>query len=181
MAKRVAFCNYVPVENELAGVRDFPRDACAVASTLEVIGERWTMHVLRESFLGIRRFEDFRRNIGVARNILSDRLATLVAEGILRRELYSEHPPRHEYRLTRKGVDLYGILIELGKWGNRWSPQPEGPAVVLRHRGCGHVVEPVLACPDCGEPVHAWDLEATPGPGMASLRTARADAPPPAA
>ena len=66
------------------------------------------MHVLRESFMGVRRFEDFRRNIGVARNILSDRLNTLVAEGILRRELYSEHPPRYEYRLTRKGVDLYG-------------------------------------------------------------------------
>jgi DNA-binding HxlR family transcriptional regulator len=145
-------------------VRDFPRDACSVASTLEVIGERWTLHVLRECFLGIRRFEDFRRNIGIARNILSDRLNTLVAEGILRRELYSEHPPRSEYRLTRKGVELYGILLELMKWGNRWSPAPDGPALVLRHRGCGAVMEPVHACPECGEPVHAWDLEALPGP-----------------
>jgi DNA-binding HxlR family transcriptional regulator len=151
---------------------NFPRDACSVASTLEVIGERWTMHVLREAFLGVRRFEDFRRNIGVARNILSDRLNTLVAEGILRRELYSEHPPRHEYRLTRKGIDLYGILIELMKWGNRWSPNEEGPAVVLRHRDCGAVIEPALTCPDCGQEVHAWDLQALPGPAMA----ARADA-----
>jgi DNA-binding HxlR family transcriptional regulator len=148
-------------------VRDFPRDACTVASTLEVVGERWTMHVLREAFLGVRRFEDFRRNIGVARNILSDRLSMLVAEGILRRELYSERPPRYEYRLTRKGVDLYGILIELMKWGNRWAPNPDGPAVVLRHRDCGSVIEPVLACPDCGEPVQPWDLEALPGPAMA--------------
>jgi DNA-binding HxlR family transcriptional regulator len=153
-----------------ASIRDFPRDTCAVASTLEVIGERWTMHVLRESFLGVRRFEDFRRNIGVARNILSDRLNTLVAEGILRRELYNEHPPRYEYRLTRKGVDLYGILIELMKWGNRWSPNEDGPGIVLRHRDCGHVIEPSLACPDCGLPVHAWDLEALPGPAT----TARA-------
>ncbi|MGH3078646.1 MAG: winged helix-turn-helix transcriptional regulator [Gaiellaceae bacterium] len=145
-------------------VRDFPRDACSMASTLEVIGERWTMHVLRESFLGVRRFEDYRRNIGVARNILSDRLNTLVAEGILRRELYSERPPRYEYRLTRKGIDLHEILIALMKWGNHWSPNPDGPAVVLRHRECGATVEPVLACPDCGEPVHAWDLEALPGP-----------------
>ena len=149
-------------------LRQFPRDACSVASTLGVIGERWTMHVLREAFLGVRRFEDFRRNIGVARNILSDRLNTLVAEGILRRERYSEHPPRYEYRLTRKGIDLYGILIELMKWGNRWNPNPEGPAVVLRHRECGAVIEPAFACPDCGEPVQAWDLEALPGPATIS-------------
>lgn len=147
-----------------ASIRDFPRDSCSVASTLEVIGERWTMHVLREAFVGVRRFEDFRRNIGVARNILSDRLNTLVAGGILRRELYSERPPRYEYRLTRKGVDLYGILIELMKWGDRWTPSPEGPAVVLRHRDCGALIEPVLACPECGKAVHAWDLEALPGP-----------------
>jgi DNA-binding HxlR family transcriptional regulator len=151
-----------------ADVKDFPRDACSVASTLEVIGERWTMHVLREAFLGVRRFEDFRRNIGVARNILSDRLNTLVGEEILRRELYNEHPPRYEYRLTRKGVDLYGILIELMRWGSRWAPNPDGPAIVLRHRGCGTVVQPTLACPECGEAVQAWDLEAMPGPAMLS-------------
>lgn len=150
-------------------VRNFPRDTCSVASTLEVIGERWTMHVLREAFLGIRRFEDFRRNIGVARNILSDRLNTLVNEEILRREQYSEHPPRYEYRLTRKGVDLYGILIELMKWGNRWTPSPDGAGIVLRHRGCGAVIEPVLACPECGEAVHARDIEALPGPAMTKL------------
>ena len=147
-------------------MQDFPRDACSVASTLEVIGERWTMHVLREAFLGVRRFGDFQRNIGVARNILSDRLNTLVAEGILRRELYNERPPRYEYRLTRKGVDLYGILVELMKWGNRWSPNAVGPALLLRHRDCGHVIEPTLACPECGDGVHAWNLEALPGPAM---------------
>ena len=157
-----------------ADVRNYPRDACSVASTLTIIGERWTMHVLREAFLGVRRFEDFRRNIGVARNILSDRLNTLVAEGILRRQLYSEHPPRYEYRLTRKGVDLYGILIELMKWGNRYSPNPEGPAVVLRHRECGAVIEPQHACPDCGVPVQAWDLTAVPGPAMVARSAADA-------
>jgi DNA-binding HxlR family transcriptional regulator len=149
---------------EKTDIQDFPRDACSVASTLEVIGERWTLHVLRESFLGVRRFEDFHRNIGVARNILSDRLNTLVGEGILRRELYNERPPRYEYRLTRKGVDLWGILVELMKWGNRWSPNPDGPALELRHRGCGAVIEPMHACPECGEQVQAWDLQAIPGP-----------------
>ncbi len=151
-------------------MQDFPRDACSVASTLEVIGERWTMHVLREAFLGVRRFGEFQRNIGVARNILSDRLNTLVAEGILRRELYNERPPRYEYRLTRKGIDLYGILIELMKWGNRWSPNAAGAAVILRHRDCGHVIEPVLACPECGDSVHAWNLEALPGPATTARR-----------
>jgi DNA-binding HxlR family transcriptional regulator len=157
-----------------ADIRDFPRDACSVASTLEIVGERWTLHVLREAFLGVRRFEDLRRNIGVARNILSDRLNRLVAEGILRRERYSEHPPRYEYRLTRKGVDLYGILIELMKWGNQWTPQPEGPALVLRHKDCGAVMEPVHACAECGEQVHAWDLQALPGPAT-TLRAAAAE------
>ncbi len=130
------------------------------------------MHVLREAFLGVRRFEDFRRNIGVARNILSDRLNTLVSAGILRREPYCERPPRYEYRLTRKGIDLYGILIELMKWGSRWEPSPDGPGIVLRHRACGAVIDPVLACPECGEPVHARDMEALPGPAM--LRRAQA-------
>jgi DNA-binding HxlR family transcriptional regulator len=154
-------------------VRNFPRDTCSVASTLEVIGERWTMHVLREAFVGVRRFEDFRRNIGVARNILSDRLATLVAEGILRRERYSERPPRYEYRLTRKGVDLYGILIELMKWGNRWAAHPAGPAVILRHKECGAFIEPELTCPQCHEPVAAWNLEAMLSPAAAErLETA---------
>ena len=118
-------------------VRDFPRDTCSVASTLEFIGERWTMHVLREAFIGVRRFEDFRRNIGVAKNILSDRLNKLVAGGILERRLYSERPPRYEYRLTEKGLDLYGILIELMRWGNKWAPSPNGPGVILQHKTCG--------------------------------------------
>ncbi len=151
-------------------ISDFPREACSVASTLEVIGERWTMHILRESFLGVRRFEDFRRNIGVARNILTDRLNMLVAEGILRRELYNEHPPRYEYRLTRKGIDLHGILIELMKWGNRWR-RTRKPGPPPAHRDCGHVIEPVLACPDCGEPVHAAGLEALPGPATLARAT----------
>ena len=113
-----------------ASIRDFPRDACSVASTLEVIGERWTLHVLRESFLGVRRFEDFHRNIGVARNILSDRLNTLVAEGILRRELYNERPARYEYRLTRKGVDLLPVMLSLMDWGDRYLYDGDAPVTV---------------------------------------------------
>jgi DNA-binding HxlR family transcriptional regulator len=171
MAECVSFCNYVAAMD--VDVKDFPRDACAVASALEAIGERWTMHVLREAFLGVRRFEDFHRTIGVARNILSDRLGKLVAAGILRRERYSERPPRYEYRLTRKGVELWGILVELMKWGNRWAPNDEGPAIVLRHRLCGAVVEPVHSCPECAAQVFPWDLDALPGPATVAARSGR--------
>ena len=149
---------------EKTNIQDFPRDACSVASTLEVIGERWTLHVLRESFLGVRRFEDFHRNIGVARNILSDRLNTLVAEGILRRELYNERPARYEYRLTRKGVDLWPVLVALMKWGDRYAA-PNGPPVVLRHASCGGELDDHRFCTVCGRPVEANESLPELGPG----------------
>ena len=110
----VAKCNYVAVS-----IADWDRDNCAVGNTMAVIGERWTLLVLREAFLGVRRFEQLQRNTGVARNILSDRLNTLVAHGILRREAYQERPVRYEYRLTANGLDLYPILITLMAWGLR--------------------------------------------------------------
>jgi DNA-binding HxlR family transcriptional regulator len=153
-------------------VRDFPRDTCPVGKALEIIGERWTFHVLRESFLGVTRFDQFRRNIGVARNILSDRLNTLVAAEILERRLYSEHPPRYEYRLTRKGVDLWGVLVELMRWGNSWMPSPEGPGLVLEHTTCGNVMTPVHACPECGEVLTARNVRRLPGPGALAREAA---------
>ncbi len=133
------------------------RDNCAVERTLSVIGERWTLLVLREAFLGVRRFDQLRRNTGVARNILSDRLNTLVANGILRRELYQERPQRYEYRLTEKGLDLYPVLITLMEWGSRHG---DGRAMTLTHKTCGATVMPHLACPECGEPVRARDMQA---------------------
>ncbi|MBA2384347.1 MAG: helix-turn-helix transcriptional regulator, partial [Actinobacteria bacterium] len=147
---------------------DWNRDNCAVERTLSVIGERWSLIVLREAFLGVRRFDQFRRNTGVARNILSDRLNTLVANGILRRELYQEHPQRYEYRLTEKGLDLTPVLITLMDWGTRHESGGE-PAVLLEHKGCGATMMPRLACPECGDQVSARDVRAVPGPG-ATLR-----------
>lgn len=139
------------------GIADWTRDNCAVERTLSIIGERWTLLVLREAFLGVRRFDQLRRNTGVARNILSDRLNTLVANGILRRELYQERPQRYEYRLTEKGVDLYPVLLTLMDWGSRHL---EGRAMTLTHKECGATAMPHLACPDCGEPVGARDMRA---------------------
>jgi len=103
-------------------IRTAPRDSCSVAAALQVVGERWTFLVLREAFLGVRRFEDFRRNTGAARNILSDRLNRLVANGILRRERYSDHPPRYEYRLTEKGAALLPVLQDICRWANVYIP-----------------------------------------------------------
>lgn len=147
-------------------VRDFPRDACAIAAAVVDIGDRWTLLVLREAFFGVRRFEQLRRNTGAARNILTDRLNRLVDEGILRRERYSEHPPRYEYRLTEKGLDLYPVIVTLAQWGAKWGSFELGPAVELQHRSCGAVIQPALTCPECGEPIDARSMRALPGPAM---------------
>ena len=136
---------------------DWTRDNCAVGNTLAVIGERWTLLVLREAFLGVRRFEQIQRNTGVARNILSDRLHTLVLHGILRRELYQERPERYEYRLTEKGLDFYPVLLTIMDWG---SKHIGGEAVRLTHKSCGATAMPHLACPKCGEQVTARDVRA---------------------
>ncbi len=114
--------------------------------------------------MGTRRFEDFRDNIGCARNILSDRLQKLVASGILERRRYQERPPRFEYRLTEKGIDLYPILVTLMQWGDRYDAD-QRPAMVLEHKTCGHETKPSLVCSHCGEPVHARTTTALVGPG----------------
>ena len=136
---------------------DWSRDNCAVGNTLEIIGERWTLLILREAFLGVRRFEQLQRHTGIARNILSDRLNTLVAHGILRRELYQERPRRYEYRLTEAGLGLYPVLLSIMDWGARHLG---GQAMTLTHKSCGAVGMPHLACPECGEHVEARDMRA---------------------
>jgi DNA-binding HxlR family transcriptional regulator len=138
---------------------DWTRENCAVGNTLAVVGERWTLLVLREAFLGVRRFEQIQRNTGVARNILADRLSTLVLHGILRRERYSDRPERFEYRLTEKGLDLYPVLLTIMDWG---AKRAGGKAMELTHKNCGATVMPHLACPECGEHVQARDMRAQP-------------------
>ena len=127
---------------------------CSVARTLEVVGEWWTLLVLRDAFRGVRRFDDFQRSLGIARNILADRLATLVEHGILQRRRYQDRPDRYEYRLTEKGLDLYPVLLAMMRWGDRWSSDGV-PPVRLTHRACGHEVTPEMRCPACGGPIEA--------------------------
>jgi DNA-binding HxlR family transcriptional regulator len=142
---------------------------CSIARTLEVVGERWTMLVLREAFGGARRFEDFQRNLGVARNVLATRLAALVRHGILARVRYQERPRRFEYRLTEKGFDLYPIVVAMMRWGDRWLAGKDGPPLVLIHKACEHDITPALACGHCGEPIGARDIRAIVGPGLMTL------------
>jgi DNA-binding HxlR family transcriptional regulator len=130
-------------------VHYLPAD-CSIARTLALIGERWTMLVLREAFRGVRRFDDIRANTGAPRQVLSDRLATLVGHGVLRRVPYQVlgQRARHEYRLTRKGMELYPILVAIMRWGDRYLAGPDGPSVDLTHADCGAPVDVALRCAD---------------------------------
>lgn len=122
---------------------------CSVARTLEIVGEWWTLLIIRDAFLNVHRFEDFQRRLGIARNVLTDRLETLVEHEILERRLYQERPSRHEYYLTGKGRDLYPVIVSLVRWGDRWAPGDSGPPIVLEHIPCSHTMMPALICPHC--------------------------------
>jgi DNA-binding HxlR family transcriptional regulator len=154
--------------------RDYDTQACSLARTLEIVGERWTPLILRDAFLGLRRFDDFQRNLGIARNVLTVRLQRLCDEGILERVRYQERPVRHEYRLTDKGRDLWPVLITLTRWGDRHAA-PDGPPRLLTHRGCGGEITERLRCDRCGQDLEAGDVDSRRGPG-AGERVHLADA-----
>ncbi len=126
---------------------------CAVARAESVLGDRWTMMIIRDCLLGIRRFEDFQSRLGIARRVLSDRLNLLVDKGVLRREPYSQRPLREEYRLTDAGRDLLPVIMALSRWADRHLPHPEGTAVQYRHVDCDQVIEPRVDCPACATPL----------------------------
>ena len=142
------------------------QENCSIARTVAVLGERWTLVILREAFTRRRRFEDIQRDLGIARNILADRLQRLVAEGILERRAYQQRPERFEYRLTDKGRDLYPVLIALMQWGDRYTAGDAGPPVELIHEPCGQHTQPRLVCDHCGEPIDPRDMRPQPGPGL---------------
>ncbi|ADB54231.1 winged helix-turn-helix transcriptional regulator [Conexibacter woesei] len=140
--------------------RAFDDQNCSIARTLAIVGERWTLLVLREVLLGSRRFEEIRRRTGVASNILSDRLATLVDHGVLS---HDGDPPT--YRVTPKGLDLQPVLLALMTWGDRYTAGEAGPPVVPVHAACGHDANARLHCSHCREPIEPRDVRIRPGPG----------------
>jgi DNA-binding HxlR family transcriptional regulator len=148
----------------------YSADNCSIRRTLDIVGEKWTLLVLSEAFYGVRRFADFHRAVGCARNILSARLKTLVDEGILAQEPYREpgSRSRFEYRLTEKGLELFPALIALMQWGDRWTADPAGPPVEVRHRDCGQPVGAELRCAAGHGPLSARETEALPGAGAKS-------------
>jgi DNA-binding HxlR family transcriptional regulator len=125
----------------------------ALTHIADIVGDAWTPLLVAAAFFGRRRFDEFQQELGIATNILAARLELLVTQRILVRRLYVRHPPRHEYRLTGKGLDLLHYAVVLNAWGDRWLAPPSGPAYELVHRGCGHLVAPVVRCGYCREPL----------------------------
>ncbi len=138
---------------------DYSKESCTVAAALEVIGDPWTLLVIRDAFQGVRRFEQWQERLGVARNVLAARLKSLVRHGVLEPQAYSERPLRHEYLLTRKGKDLYAVLLTLHGWGAKHLYGESGAGVSFVHKACGQELDPTLACGCCGQPVRPRDLE----------------------
>jgi len=160
--------------NELAEER------CSVARTVSVIGDRWTLLILRDCFLRIRRFDDFEARLGITRHILADRLRKLVDAGVLQKVPYGDRPVRHEYRLTQQGLDLYPVLMSIVHWGDTYTAGKPGRPLLHQHLTCGHQFDPVLTCSVCGETVEPREVRVLPGPGASrdQRRLLAADTPP---
>ena len=147
--------------------RSFEDMNCSVAQALEIVGEWWTLLILRDAFVGIRRFDDFQARLGISRGILNQRLNRLVEQGVLTRVPYQDHPPRDEYRLTDKGRDLWPVVTAMRQWGDTWAA-PDGPPLEIVHTACGHITQAVPTCSHCGEALGLHGLRAVPGPGSRS-------------
>ena len=141
-------------------------DGESVARTLEIVGERWTMLIMREAFFGVRRFGQLARNLNIPRPTLSVRLRTLVDGGLLERVPYSHDPERYEYRLTDAGRELFSAIVILMQWGDKHLPHPKGPPIVLRHHICGDIAEPRLDCARCGHEITARNVTPEDGTGI---------------
>jgi DNA-binding HxlR family transcriptional regulator len=146
---------------------DWSVENCTIGRAMSILGERWTVVVLREVFSGVRRFDDLRERTGIPRQVLTNRLATLVDQGVLRRVPYQEPGARSrdEYRLTPKGFDLYPVLVAVREWGDRYLADPEGPPLATVHRECGAQVRIQLRC-DAGHDLESpREVVPRPGPG----------------
>lgn len=142
---------------------------CSLARTLAIVGDRWTMMILREAFVGVRRFEQFQDRLGLSKALLSERLKGLVDDGVLERRPYQDRPERFEYRLTPKGLDLYPVLMAMVAWGNKYEAGDKGPPLLHHHKTCGHDFAAVMTCSECGEPLDAREVSVRPGPGFEEL------------
>jgi DNA-binding HxlR family transcriptional regulator len=145
----------------------FGEMACSIARTLDVVGEPWSPLVLRDVFVGMNRFEQIQADLGISRKVLTERLNHLVDHGVLERRPYDKRP-RFEYHLTRKGLELFDVLMVMVGWGDKWLSGAAGPPVLYRHHSCGAVSHVDLRCSHCGEPMHADSIDVLAGPGSAA-------------
>lgn len=148
--------------------REYDSQVCSVARALEVVGERWTLLLVRSVMLGVRRFDDLQAHTGVTRSVLTGRLRRLVDEGVLERRPYQDRPVRHEYVLTEKGLALWPVIEQLRQWGDEHYAEPEGPPRVIVHRDCGGHPDGHLMCDRCGAPLGVRDVRSEPGPALAA-------------
>ncbi len=135
---------------------------CSIAATVSIVGDRWTVLILRDVFRGVRRFGEFHEGLGIAKNLLSDRLSKLVDHGVLEKVPYQERPVRYEYRLTAKGADLSASLIALMGWGDRWYADGSPPTVLI-HEACGTPLVQQVECPSCDADVSPGQIRSRPG------------------
>lgn len=139
---------------------------CSVAKATSIFGDRWTLLVLRQLFLGMRKFSDIQQSLGITKHRLADRFNRLVEENIVYKHLYDEKYKRYEYRLTEKGADLYAVLITIGQWGDKWASDCDGPPIEYVHKACGQPAKPALCCSCCGDKLTPQNLSVRMGPGI---------------
>jgi len=158
---------------------ELEEEPCSLARTVAVIGDRWSLLILRECFLRKRRFEAFQSALGITRHLLAERLKKLVRLGVLRRIPYQESPKRYEYILTHKGLDLYPVIMSIVHWGDTHMVDSRGRPMLHEHQNCGKLFDPIMVCSECGEPLAAKQVHVHPGPGarqapVASLKAEKA-------
>jgi len=142
--------------------------------SVDTVGDRWTALLVAALFFGLQRYDDINAALGIATNILADRLRRLLAAGVIEQHLYQDRPPRYEYRLTAKGWDLFPFTIALHDWGSHWIPSPHGPGLKLRHAPCGHRLRGVMTCGACQAPIEPQDVTVR---GATRWATARREPP----
>jgi DNA-binding HxlR family transcriptional regulator len=150
--------------------REYDTQVCSIARSLEIVGERWSLLILRSVFLGVHRFDDLLDALGITRSVLTARLQRLVEEGVLERVPYQQRPVRHEYRATAKGRELWPVLAHLLRWGDEHYAGPDGPPRILEHRDCGGHPDAHLMCDRCGAPLAYEDVRSLRGPGALTSR-----------
>jgi len=138
---------------------------CPIEGLLEIVGDKWSILILRDAFYGVRRFIGFQQHLGISKKTLALRLRNLVEAGVLKRVAYQKNPERYEYRLSAKGRDMFPILLSMSRWGNRWLAEPGQEWLQLRHIGCGQLTEANLVCSHCGDILTPARVKAVAGPG----------------